>query len=272
MKDSFTSGRENAQPVKHEWVVGPRDVRRDSIRLFCFPFAGGGSSSFFHWSRSDLLGKVQLFSIVLPGRERTFGQPTISDWETLLQALVPRLVPYLDSPFFFCGHSLGSIVAWTTALTLEKLGLPIPRRIFLFGARCPHLSSNVPRIADLPDSLFVRAVARYGGLPAEVLSSPELVELVLPALRADFRLAESVKEIPFGGTSSNLTVGGGLDDVVTSDELGEWESLSSGEFDLKMFNGGHFFPFPANPKVLVAVAEAIARDLGTLGLGYGDLV
>src|SRR5215213_9001369 len=123
--------------VNEHWLayVSPRP--RASVRLFCFPYAGGGASVFRGWAEG-LPEAVEVCPVQLPGRETRFLEPAYTRLPALVEALAESLTPHLDRPFVFFGHSLGALVAFELARRLRRDGGPGPDRLFASGCGAPQ--------------------------------------------------------------------------------------------------------------------------------------
>jgi medium-chain acyl-[acyl-carrier-protein] hydrolase len=211
------------------------------LRLLCFPYAGGGASVFSGWARS-LPPHVELCAVQMPGREERIGDHYIIEWEEVVERLAQELSQYLDRPFAIFGHSLGAILAFEFIRHLRAEQRYRCSHLFVSGRRAPHLPPDDPPTYDLPDTEFVEELRRLAGTPGEVLERPELMEVLLPLLRADFRLSETYvfKEGP--PLDLPITVYGGMDDKeVSVSELEAWQLHTNMGFQRVMFPGGHFF-------------------------------
>src|SRR5207344_936510 len=106
------------------------------------------------------------------------------------------LTPLFDVPFALFGHSMGALAAFEMARELRRRRGPKPVRLLVSGARAPQRPNPDPPLRHLADREFLDEVKRrYDGIPGAVLENPELVELLLPCLRADFHLVETYDHI-----------------------------------------------------------------------------
>src|SRR5437763_149373 len=124
MEMMTTSGIDSAQVIT-PWLAVPKLNPRASLRLFCFPYAGGGASIFHRWSRS-LPQSVDVCAVQYPGREHRWKEPPVTRLSDLVQALRQALAPYMDKPFVLYGHSMGGLVGFELARLLRKEGGPQP--------------------------------------------------------------------------------------------------------------------------------------------------
>lgn len=208
------------------------------LRLFCFPCAGGGSAGFHGLARA-LPPSIELLPLLLPGRERRLAEAPLREMGALLTALEAALDGELGAPCAFLGHSLGALVAFELA---RRLGPRGPLHLFACAARAPQRISIRAPIHALPDEAFVQAVKGWGGLPPQVLEEAELMEFVLPALRADFELYERYVCEPEPALELPLTVLGGAADIhVSAADLAAWGEHNRSTTELHTLPGGHFF-------------------------------
>jgi medium-chain acyl-[acyl-carrier-protein] hydrolase len=239
-------------------LIRPVPVSAPSVRLFCVPFAGVGPSAFRGWAQA--LGRdVETFYVQLPGREGRIREQSLSSVAEMTELLVEALLPWLDRPYALMGHSLGGLVAFETAHALRNR-VPEPVTLFVSATRAPQLPNSRPPLHGLGDVAMLEAVnARYAGsVPAAVLESPELVELLAPALRADLSALETYSypmRAPLGCPIS--VFGGRHDRAVSMDVLEPWAAETTGGFQLRTIEGGHLFLQSA----LTTVVDAIREDL-----------
>jgi medium-chain acyl-[acyl-carrier-protein] hydrolase len=221
-------------------VVRPAQSTRATIRLFCFPYAGGGASAFRSWP-ARLGSAVDVCAIELPGRETRLGEPFYTSFAQLVEAIDAALAPYLDKPFVFFGHSMGALLAFALARRLRARHAPAPAHLMVSGASAPHLPrSSRPRRLLSNDELLLE-LQRLDGTPQAVIQNRELMELLLPIIRADFSLDESLDYRPEPPLDVPLTAFGGWSDAdVEPDRVAAW-NVHSTRFVLRMFDGNHFF-------------------------------
>ena len=128
------------------WLTAPHRRPDAKTRLFCFPPAGGGGSMFYQWPEG-LPASVEVWSVLLPGRERRISEPAFLRMEPLVDELFPVLLPFLDRPFAFFGHSLGAWVSFEITRRSRQQGGPQPIWFFAAGASAPHVPRRNPRRA-----------------------------------------------------------------------------------------------------------------------------
>jgi len=219
-------------------------VQPDSMarfRLFCFPYAGGSSGIFRPWSR-QIQRHVEVVPALLPGRESRLREPACTRVEPLVESLAREIVPYLDRPFAFFGHSMGAIISFELARRLRWERRIEPEHLFISGRRAPQLMDQDPEIHDLPEAEFVAAVGRLQGTPREILEHAELMQMLIPLLRADFAVCTTYTYSHCTPLRCPMTVLGGLhDETVTRAQLEPWCLQTTGGCRVHMLEGDHFF-------------------------------
>jgi medium-chain acyl-[acyl-carrier-protein] hydrolase len=238
------------------WVLSARARPGARIRLFCFHHAGGGASFFRTWADA-LPDEIELYPVQLPGRENRARQAPFSQFDALMQELVPALRPYLTMPFAFFGHSLGALLSYTLTLQLRRQGGPQPIHLFASAYRAPQLP-NLKELHTLSDDDLVETLIRFNGTDQEILANNELSRFFLPILRADFSVCETYIHADEETLDCPISVFGGLQDTrVSREALQDWQALTSQSFVLRMFPGDHFFL----QEMRLPLIQLIAREL-----------
>ncbi len=240
------------------WLVvreGPAAIR---VRLFCFPYAGGGASLFFGWPASLPPG-VELTAAQLPGREERTAEPPIDDWRMLARPLADAIEPLVRTrPYALFGHSLGATLAFEVARHMRDRRLPEPAALVVSGRQGPQSGVEDKPIHHLPDDEFVDRLRQLNATPKSLLDNPELMELVLPRLRADFAAAETYRYRP--GTRLECPIvafGGTRDPDIDRKALVSWRLETRGGFNLRLFEGDHFFIHSAQEDVLASLSALL---------------
>jgi medium-chain acyl-[acyl-carrier-protein] hydrolase len=239
--------------------------RQASLRLFCFPYAGGGANIFRTW-QDNLPPTVEVCPVQLPGREKRLLEPPFTNLRLLVEAARRALLPYLDRPFAFFGHSMGATISFELARSLYQEQNLNPVHLFVSGRRAPQLPETHALTYDLPQKEFLEELRRLKGTPAEILEHPELMELMLPLLRADFELVQTYHYLAGPPQRCPITAFGGLhDEEVSRADLEAWREQTTTAFSLHMLPGDHFFLHTAQPPLLKTLALELREDLSRIG-------
>lgn len=238
-----------------QWFVNFRPNPRAGVRLFCFPYAGGGASVFRTWP-ADLPSYFEVYAAQLPGRGARMAESPFTHISAMVASIADGLRPHLSKPFAFFGHSMGAIIGFELARLLRREGRPGPFHLFVSGHAAPQLPDTSRRTYDLPEQELIEELRRLNGTPPEVLAQPELMQLMLPILRADFEVCQTYECSTEPPLDCPVTVFGGMDDVETGRErLEPWREQTSAPFSLKMLPGDHFFLNGAQSQILRVIDQ-----------------
>jgi surfactin synthase thioesterase subunit len=98
------------------------------------------------------------------------------------------------------------------------------------------------------------------GTEASLLDDEDIVRMVLPAVRNDYKAAETYRYVPGPDVSCPVVALIGDDDPkVTPAEAERWREHTSGTFELKTFRGGHFYLNVHHAEVNRLLAESLAK-------------
>ena len=249
-----------SRPSSNPWIAFRKPRPQARLRLFCFPYAGGGASIYRSW-QEGLPEEIEICAVQPPGRENRLSEERILRVQPLAAAITEAVGPLLDLPFAFFGHSLGAVVAYETALRLRETGATTPLAIIVSARRAPGVPPpDEEPTYKLPPDEFRAKLEELEGTPRAVLEHPELMELMEPLLRADFELNDTYEPSASGATPLEcpVTAFGGLEDSdVEREHLEPWQKISQGQFRLRMFAGGHFFLHELQSAVTAAVAQEL---------------
>lgn len=238
------------------WIRQFRPVNESGPRLVCFPHAGG-AATFFHPLSQALADVAQVVAVQYPGRQDRLAEQPLTSIEALADVVAANLMPFGDRPLALLGHSMGSIVAFEVIRRLENTpGAPEP--LILFPSARPAPSRGRPSSVHSRDDAVLASIARLGGTDPRILDDPEFRQMILPAARADYQAIETYRSEPGAIINAPMRVMiGDSDPAVTRDEALAWRPHTTGDFDLAVFPGGHFYLSTQ----LTAVADRIRTGL-----------
>ena len=231
-----------------------------ALRLFCLPYAGGNSSVFRHWQKAMPDG-VEVCPIELPGRGTRIRESLITRLPLLVESISRDLVPCLDRPFAFFGHSMGALVSFELVRYLRSIGGPAPTHLFVSAWRAPELIDE-HKDYSLPDAQFIAMLRNLNGTPEEILDNPEALQFLLPILRADFEVAQTYEYRPQRPLGCAIKAFWGMQDRSTTPEMVRlWSNHTTGPFSLSILLGGHFFIRQSQPQLLKIISHELDRTL-----------
>ncbi|MBX7224157.1 MAG: alpha/beta fold hydrolase [Blastocatellia bacterium] len=233
-------------------IIRPKPNPEARLRLFCFPYAGGGAPAFHSWA-AQLPEDVEQCTIQLPGRGSRVFEPPYQRVSPLVEMLAEKLLPWFDRPCAFFGHSMGGLVAFELANRLRQQGSRCDLRHLVVSGRCaPDWTARDFTMYTLSDKEFVEKLKEFNGTPKEVFDHPELLELLLPTIRADFEVCETYRAKGDEQVTCPLTVfGSDGDPDVPPEALEGWSRFSTAPVRIRMFVGDHFFIHSRQTEVLL---------------------
>ncbi|MBZ5569138.1 MAG: alpha/beta fold hydrolase [Acidobacteriia bacterium] len=245
-------GQQECRP----WLLRFRPNPSAALQLFCFPYAGVGASAYFSWAH-ELAPSIELLAVQLPGREDRIREKPFNRLSDIVPLAAQAIRPLVRGPYAFFGHSMGALIAFEVTRYLRAEAFPGPAQLFVSARRAPPRPERLARIHHLPEAEFLAALRRrWNGIPPAVLREPELLQLVLPSLRADMAVIETYTYTNGERLDSPISVFGAENDKgVDRDDLQAWGELTNGFFRLRMFPGDHFFIRSQYRKVARAVSE-----------------
>jgi len=260
------------------WLVFPKPNAAARVRLFCFNYAGGGAATYRPWA--DLLApSIELVAIEPPGRASRIDEAPFVRVEALLEGLMPAMSPYLDKPVAFFGHCLGALSLFETARRLIRRDEAALVHVFVSGSRPPHSLNDLgpfeerllalltadpafdplSEFHEQPEEIFATIIRRFDiGVTDEFLSRPELRNLLLPAIRADFELAARYRFDPQPPWDVPIPCFSGLDDTyVTREDALEWSRYTQREFRIHFRKGSHFLVAEDRAFIVAAINQTL---------------
>lgn len=222
------------------WLIRPSGAAARRLQLVCLPYAGGSANAFLPW-QPLLAPDIGLCAVQPPGRGARFGEAPYTTLPALVAALAEVLRQHVAPPYALFGHSLGSLVAFELARHCRAHGLPPPQQLIVSAGSAP-MQRTPRRLHELDDDALIAALRDYNGAPPSALEHRELMELMLPTIRADFALLADYRYRKEAPLALPITVFAGKDDAhAPADSLTGWQECSSQPVACHWFDGDHFF-------------------------------
>ncbi|MFG3258660.1 thioesterase II family protein [Streptomyces sp. NPDC048172] len=251
----------NARADEDRWIRRFHPAPEAATRLVCLPHAGGSASFYFPVSRA-LAPQVDVLAVQYPGRQDRLAEPCVESIADLADAVTERLLPWADRPLAVFGHSMGATLAFEVALRLEQRGITL-QALFPSGRRAPSRHrEETTHLRD--DAGLVQAVKELGGTESQMLDDEELLRAVLPAIRSDYRAAETYRYRPGPPLSCPVyAMVGDSDPRASVDEVRSWGDHTEERFELQTYPGGHFYLNAQAPRVVDAITRALTATSRT---------
>ncbi|GAA2574710.1 MULTISPECIES: thioesterase II family protein [Streptomyces] len=221
------------------WIRGFRHAPAAPVQLLCFPHAGG-TAAFFRPMATALAAEADILAVQYPGRQDRFQERLVDSVAELADGIADAVVPILDRPTSFFGHSMGAALAYEVTLRLRERGHSL-RALFVSGQNVPSANRD-NGIHALPDDRLVAELLRLGATDPAILADPELLDVLLPTIRADYRAIETYRREADTPLNCPLVVLTGSEDpYVKPHEAAEWARLAEGDFSFHELPGDHFY-------------------------------
>lgn len=223
-----------------QWIVTPAARPDAKMRLVCFPFAGGSAAFYNEWQK-HIPRHIEVSAVELPGRGMRFGESLRYHMTSIAEPIVELLKALSDKPYVIFGHSMGSLIGYEISRRMQALGKG-PLALLASGRRAPCVPLSDPPLHTLDDHALVRRLGEYNGTPAEVLNDPDMRGLFLPIIRADLQINDTYAQGADSSLKCPIYAFAGEDDPEAPPVMVErWSAMTSGEFSMNRFKGGHFF-------------------------------
>eukprot|EP00668_Euglena_longa_P034172 GGOE01043931.1.p1 GENE.GGOE01043931.1~~GGOE01043931.1.p1 ORF type:complete len:368 (-),score=100.73 GGOE01043931.1:22-1098(-) len=234
-----------------KWLAMPlgQSNATAAVRLFIFGHVGSAPAFWFPlMKRFEGSKLVEAIAVQPPGRGHRMREPPFRRVAELARAFVED-VPWLlnEKPYIFLGHSFGCAQMYYAAVEAQKRALRLPSHM-IFSSRpsidftyaAPYYLSPEADVVD-----FMREIT-----PQELLSNKEMMDLMLPIIRADYEANETctlpLAQAPVLPVPFTLCTGGPADKTpndppMNSTILGWRKVTSAGEAPHHDHAGGHYW-------------------------------
>ena len=240
--------------MTNPWITRPSRKASAKLRLFCLPHAGGNAWSFRKWW-SRMPDEIEVCGVQLPGHGNRIRETPLEDFRAVLEGLAEALHAEVKQPYALFGHSLGALLAFELARLFRHDPGIEPSHLFVSGHNAPQMPDDLEDVSVLDDAALIDRVRRLNCTPEEAIQDDELMQLMLPVIRADFAVRQSYVYEDAERLGCPLTALGGLWDPRTdADGLGAWREHTAGPFAVRQFPGDHFFVFSEEELVVRTVA------------------
>ena len=254
-------------PVTSEvavWLKNYSPTAQPRLRLLCLPYVGAGASAYRTWANA-LPSEIEFYALQLPGREARRREAPYTQLEPLIEILAQLIASLPPLPLALFGHSLGAIIGFELARHVRRQYGINPIRLFIAGQAAPQLPPSTQQIHLLPDGEFVQRLREYNGTPEEVLQHTEILQMLLPVLRADFALCENYSYYPDEPLKCPISVFGSSDDSqVSKEDLLAWSVQTSQTMTFHLLQGDHFFVHQARETLLMTITQDLQAHLQEL--------
>lgn len=244
--------------LHNRWLGGRHNPDVEPT-LLCFTYAGGAAAAFRGWE--DVLS-ANVRPILLPGRDSRMDESPYTRLKHVISDLTDHVGSQITSRTVVFGHSMGALLAFEFTRELRRRQLQLPVKLLLSAFRAPHLDNPKRPIHRWPDEVL-KAVLRKEGVPSATLQNAQIMEALLPTLRADLELCDTYEYVDEAPLAVPFAIYGGTDDIrVTEAALKAWDRHTSEGVSHTMINGPHLFINTSRDELLAAVERDLPTECG----------
>jgi medium-chain acyl-[acyl-carrier-protein] hydrolase len=236
----------------------------ERIQVFCFPSAGSSASLYRNWcSATHNMKDIDFIPVEIPGRGNHITSPAAASIDELVEAFLSVFPKVVRSPYIIYGHSFGAAVAFQVAYTLQERGFQLPEKLIVAGRHAPHMKDPNPMSSASTDAEIIEEIKKMGGTPEAILNHPEMLQFTLSQLRGDLRTHESLL---YAGQKLNFPIEAhcATQDDANKEIVEYWKEVTTDEFQIKEFEGHHFFIQALGDTYLNSLMDTITQTRKSL--------
>ncbi|MCH7322504.1 thioesterase domain-containing protein [Solibacillus sp. MA9] len=225
--------------------------------LICFPYAGG-SSAIYKPIDGFLSEKIELVTMELPGRGSRFSEKTFTTIDEMVNDALLWFNENQPRNYALLGYSMGSIVAYEFYYKILQNRFKPPLHMFLAACEPVGVKRKPKGIAQMSDSEFINFLMNMNGTPKEVFANQELLDIIIPSIRADFLAVDEYNYKPRNlQIGCDVTVFAGEDDSISRENILLWDKYVRNGCKYKFFKGDHFFIRDSHNEIAEIINKAL---------------
>ncbi|MDJ0702360.1 MAG: SDR family NAD(P)-dependent oxidoreductase [Leptolyngbyaceae cyanobacterium MO_188.B28] len=234
------------------WLSNHSPKADARLRLFCFHPAGSEAIIYREWS-PRLPAEIEVCPIQLPGRGERLKEQALQEFSALIERLADALLPMLDKPYAFYGHSMGVLVSFELAQYIQQKYALKPACMLFGGLNPPHITAQtLSKMSQEALLEFLMGVSEIGPPAAQ---DNELTR----TFKADVQLLQSYRHMEREPFDCPILTFGGLEDPVTKEpKLAEWRQYTTAEFRMRMLPGKHMFCISSQDLLLQDISQQLS--------------
>lgn len=231
---------------------------KDAVLVFCFHHAGGSASAFRKWTEKNS-DKIAFVPVELPGKGCRISEPYNYDMDSVAELAADAIISFSGSrKFVLYGHSMGSAIAFKVACELEQKFDDRPLALIVSGRHSPCIHLRDRYSTDMDDSELIKELKLMGGTSQEILENEEVLRVLLPFIKNDYKLNESFS---YNGDMINIPIisySGSMDKDATIEMAEAWQEVTSKPIEKYECYGNHFFIFDIGEQYTNTIIDKVS--------------
>ncbi|MEK3791128.1 alpha/beta fold hydrolase [Paenibacillus sp. FSL R7-0204] len=222
--------------------VAPKLNPQATCRIFCLPYAGGMAEIYYPWL-NVLPEEFELVAVQYPGHVPGTGDELYTCLNSLAEEIANEISAFSDKKYIIFGHSMGALIAYEVTKRLAGKKVRQPEHLFIAARTPPNLPVVAPMIHKMSDSEIIQIARAFNALPEEVLQNEDILQMIIPTLKADFEMIGTWKHDhnapPLNVPLCAFT--GMFDSLGVPEQMKEWSNYTSNSFRMITMPEKHYF-------------------------------
>lgn len=228
--------------------------------VVCFHHAGGSAAYYRNWTLKK--ENLNFVSVELPGKGTRMEEEFLNNFEEMKASLCEAINKIVNGrQYAVYGHSMGAAMAFYVADYMVREYDKEPEMLIVAGRQAPDTEDEKEFKSYMDDDALIYELERYQATPAEILEDRELLNFFLPSIRRDYELNDSLQ---YRGERIGVPIiahAGTEDEGADGEIMAGWKRMTTSEFELQEFDGGHFFIAPENEKYFKTLVRQIENKI-----------
>lgn len=231
------------------------------MKLFCFPYAGGSAMNYKKWIKY-LPEQILVHPVELAGRGIRYKEACMTEFDQVIEDVYQFIIPQLDSPFAFFGHSMGALIAYELAKKLKRDNNILPVHLFLSGRGAPSSEVGI-KYSQMGLPELLKELKKLGGITERFFEDETTRQIFIPILIDDFKVCESYRYVKEGSIleCDFSILNGKQDHTMKSKDIIGWKSYCKCQCKIKNFEGDHFYINNCTEQVVNEVKQVLLSKM-----------
>jgi len=228
------------------------------MRIICFPYAFGNSTLYSEFG--EIFSEpYKIESLDYPGHGQRVSDKLLFKIDEIVDDAFNLIRDKLSVPYCLFGYSMGGLVVYELCILIQKMGLPMPKHIFILGTPAPSIKRVYRDYENYGLEDVRRTLNKYGETPKELLECDDMIEYMIPSVKADLIALRdySCNKKDLLSFGKNVTVIRGCLEPDSILCRKEWKKFLGNDCEFLIEKGNHFFMFKNGRKMLEKIRDIV---------------